>query len=137
MMSQTTVACIYLRSSPLILPRPTQRAALFLGGPRVRPSTDRKEMGKTRRKSHVQMPVNHGPPDPLPHEVAGSALSAGMRTYQRAVVNGQVKFRLDCVLLERLYDTGACNGLHFRTGKQTIVCYWRNARVWVKEASQS
>lgn len=79
-------------------------------------------------------------PSPLAHAIKASELRAGMTTYTRIVdVDGNVAFRVDLILKERIIDTGACNGVHFvansSKGKGDMrVCYFYGAEVWVKDA---
>lgn len=76
--------------------------------------------------------------DPNPREIKASELAPGMRTFIR-VMDGadNVKFKEDCRIVSYV---GECrpSGMHFITGdgkgKGKVVCYWQDARVWVKDS---
>jgi hypothetical protein len=71
-------------------------------------------------------------PEPLAHEMRGANLSPGMATFIRVEDHdGNVKFRLDCVLIDLVEPVG-CSGLHFKTADHKTVCYYQNGRVWAK-----
>lgn len=73
--------------------------------------------------------------DPSPTEMTGRDLKPGMVTYQRVIKRGEVTFRQDEVLIERINNAG--NPVHklcadFKTRKHSQVCYFINGRVWAK-----
>lgn len=73
------------------------------------------------------------PADPSPRECTGRDLVPGMVTYYRVIKHGEVTFKLDEMLLDRLPNLATHDQcIHFRTRKHTSVCYFRNGRVWVK-----
>lgn len=80
-------------------------------------------------------------PEPLAHEIKASQLRVGMITFIRTIdAEGNVKFTPD-LSIRKVTEPIGCSGLHFiahslspkRSGGDMQVCYWSEARVWVKE----
>lgn len=71
--------------------------------------------------------------DPLPLELLGKDLKAGMTTYQRVTgPDENVRFTEDLRLETWEPSDGCRNGIHFRASGGKLVCYFLNGVVWAK-----
>lgn len=74
-----------------------------------------------------------GQREPCPRELLGRDLEPGMITYYRISKRGEISFKRDHMLLDRLPTLATHEQcIHFRTDRHSMVCYFLNGRVFVK-----